>query len=95
MTYREIRIPLFRVATALIFMAAIGFMRTESVYADWRPGDCQQINQTYACTEDSGGSPLCWDQFSCVNVYDDNPPNDLCYCMSETNCGWWPNGCGS
>lgn len=96
MTYREIRIPLFRIATALIFMAAIGFMRTESVYAGWVNGRCEDIGQGWGCTdENEGGSPLCWDQFECVDIYDQFPPDDLCYCMHEGYCGWWPNGCGS
>lgn len=88
-----LRVFLFRFVTALIFMTAIGFMRTESVYADWRSGSCEDLNEDWGCTEDSGGAALCWDQFDCVDVYDQNPPLDLCYCMHEGYCGWWPNGC--
>ena len=88
-----LRVCLFRFATALIFMAAIGFMRTESVHATWRPGACEDIGEAWGCTEDSGGQARCWDQFDCVDVSDQTAPLDLCYCMAEWNCGWWPNGC--
>lgn len=90
----ELRTPLFRVVTAVVFVAAIALLRTQSVYAAWYPGPCSEAGFTpVGCDENSTGPTFCWESQSCVNVYDSEAPSDLCYCMSETYCGWWPNVC--
>ena len=94
MRFSELRPVLFRVVTALVFVAAIALLRTQSVYADFHNGPCSEAEFTpVGCEENRGGPTLCWEYQSCVNVYDDEAPSDLCYCMNENYCGWWPNGC--
>jgi hypothetical protein len=92
----ELRGLLFRVATAVVFIAAIGFLRNQSVYAEPHSGMCSEYDfHPVGCDEHHAEwGDICWEYQDCANIYDNLPPWDLCYCMSEDYCGWWPNGCG-
>jgi len=90
----ELRAPLFRVVTAVVFVAAIALLRTQSVYASPHSGPCSEAYLTpVGCDEPVGGFTICWEVTDCSNVYDSEYPWDLCYCMNDDYCGWWPNGC--
>lgn len=90
MTYRELRAPLFRLATAVVFVAAIGFLWTQPVQADPHFGDCDTLDIEYGCDEPHPQGPFCWDQWDCVDF---DQVWHLCYCMGPYDCHWWPNGC--
>ena len=95
MTYRDIRAPLFRLATALVFVAAIGLIKTSALRADMYYGPCYQIEVPRGCDYDLGGvwGQVCFTEHSCMT----NPytlEQDLCYCMGDYDCYWWPGPVG-
>lgn len=90
MTHRDLRLPLFRLATALVFAAAIGLIRTQSVYAV-EYGTCAE-NYMNGCDFYLWSHDWCAEPWSC-NYNPDTQQMDLCYCMSETYCDMWPGGC--
>ena len=90
----ELRTPLFRVVTAVVFVAAIALLRTQSVYATPHLGPCSLAGLTpVGCEEVDQGWTFCWEVTDCSAIYDIDYPLDLCYCMDENSCGWWPNAC--
>lgn len=94
MTYRELRTPLSRFVTALVFTAAIGFVNTKALRADMYQGTCAANEMPRGCDIDLGGAwgQVCVTEQSCItNPY--TSERDLCYCMGDYQCYWWPAGC--
>jgi hypothetical protein len=89
MPYRDLRPALFRLATALMFVTAVGLFKTGALRADMYFGPCYQIEVPRGCDLDLGGGwgPVCFTEGSCIGG------SDLCYCMGDYLCYWWPNGC--
>lgn len=90
--YREFRASLFRLVTALVFVGAIGLFNTSGLRADFIYGSCASHYNPRGCDIGLGGFPYCADEFDCVtNPY--TAEQDLCYCMGDYLCYWWPGGC--
>jgi hypothetical protein len=88
----ELRGLLFRIVTAVVFTGAIALLRNQSVYASPHEGSCSQL-QMSGCDESHFLGNFCWEPNDCADIYDGEPPWDLCYCMNENYCDWWPGGC--
>ncbi len=93
MTYRELRTPLFRFVTAVVFVTAIEFLRTHAVHG-WAhgPGTCQEQQIEYGCNYYWNDTVYCNDVNDCA-VNQGSETLDLCICHGPYVCGWWPAGC--
>jgi hypothetical protein len=96
--YRDLRPALFRLATALVFVAAIGFLKTSVVRADTYPGTCAQIEVPYGCDYDlgQGWGPVCVTEGFCLTDPSSTSGQQYqCWCMAPYDCYWapFPGGC--